>query len=176
MELSINAIITLVIAMTVLALGLGMIRGVLSFGGDSLASALEGYTIEFDATPSDSFVLSHPLTLKQGGPTIVLTSFYNTEYSQCDDIYLNAGAWISLDCTSLEIENIQTVPLDIPLGHAATLAASITLKSGTAPGTYPCIARVYCGTRSERASENGLVTQDPASDSLVNEPVFIEVR
>ncbi len=77
MELSINAIATMVIALTLLAFGLGLVTGVLNVGGDSLTQAIEGYSLEIPATSGEPLVVANPLKLKSVQSNVVLTSFYN---------------------------------------------------------------------------------------------------
>lgn len=175
MELSINAIVTIVIALTLLALGLGLTGGLLSFGGGSLAQAVEGYRLEIPATSGDPLVISNPLSLESRNSNIVLVNFYNVHTPLCDNDHITVGAWFYLDCPELSIRKMQTVTLDIPVGTQKTLGVSLYLADDVDAGTYSCFARIYCDKRYPRVND-GILIGDPQVDSVFSKAIFVEVR
>ena len=134
MELSINAIVTLVIAMTVLALGLGMLNGVLSFGGSSLASSIDGFSVDVPASSFEPLVIANPLKLNAVGSSVVLASFYNAGNSRCDQPSLLVGAWLYVECPDLPLKRTQTVTSDVSSGSFETLGLVLEFESGVVAG------------------------------------------
>lgn len=174
MELSINAIITLVIAMIVLGLGLGVVNGVLSFGGDRLAQTIDGYELYIPATSDDPIIAGNPIYLKQTGSTVVLTSAYNADNALCADDDKQVGAWPYLHCPDLSIQRIQSMPLDIPRGESKRIAMVITLESGVMSGTYPCSLHMYCDNIDDRTND-GIVSGDLDVGAIASEVLFVKV-
>lgn len=177
MELSINAIVTLVIAMTILAFGLGMINGVLSFGGSSLAQAVDGYRLDFPATSSDPLVSSRPIIFSEKKSNIILVSFYNTQTSRCDvSNSPSVGAWFDLACPDISFSRVQTVPLDVSPGSYSTLGVSVDLTQRVKSGTYTCFARIYCGNRGDLVSNSGIFDGDVGKDLVEVKSVFVRME
>lgn len=174
MELSINAIILIVIALTVLGFGLGITNGVLSLGGDVLAQSVEGYRLEIPASSTIPIVVSDPLRIRQGQPTVVFTNIYNRNTLSCDDSQLPSGLWLYLDCPDIDFSRIQTQVIDIPLSQQRAVGMVVDTSREVTKGKYPCTIRVYCENRDDRV-DDGIVTDDPAVRTIESKSLFVEV-
>lgn len=177
MELSINAIVTLVIAMTVLAFGFGLLSGVLSVGTNSLSQSIDGYTIDVPATSDNQLVVASPLRLDKVGSNVVIMSFYNKGNAQCDDVAndYSIGAWTVLDCEEDIVAELQSTTLDVPVGRAVTFGMVVDRNRDVLPGVYTCTMNMYCGKKERLVYD---ATQLPIQDMVpvYSKPLFVEVR
>ena len=78
LQLSINAIVVLVMAMVLLGLGLSFIRHLINQGKEKFIGAIDMTEIDNPATASQPLVVDHNVKLKSGGTTFLKLSYYNT--------------------------------------------------------------------------------------------------
>lgn len=174
MELSINAIITIVIAFLVLGLGIGLINGILSFGTGSLAQAVDSYRIEIPASPNTPLVVANPVKLRPASSTVVFTNIYNANNVECASTDIQVGAWLYLDCADISFSRIQTQLVDIQLGDQKPVGFVVDVPRDVPLGTYPCVLKLFCENRDNRANR-GIIAGDTESGVVLSKPVFVEV-
>lgn len=88
LNLSINAIVVLILAITMLGLGLGFIRNI--FGGASakIGQALEATTLKNPADSSNPLTIENKITMKVKGEKEIEVGFYNTDSVEKNEVNL----------------------------------------------------------------------------------------
>lgn len=121
MELSINAIVILIIAMVVLGIGILFIRGLFAKSAEKLTTAISTQEIKNPATPETPVVADREILISKTNPTKTLViSVYNIDRLIAGNVTVNMS-----DCVSGEsiIEGtggtpkyylFRTAPQDIP--------------------------------------------------------------
>ena len=108
MELSINAIVILIIAMVVLGIGILFIRGLFAKSAEKLTTAISTQEIKNPATPETPVVADREILISKTNPTkTIVVSVYNTDRISAPNVTIGMS-----DCVSGEsiIDGGVTVP------------------------------------------------------------------
>jgi len=155
MELSVNSIVILVIAIVMLGLILGFVKSKFSDLGNSLVKE------EPDASPAS---LSDPITISRytivtgaGKSEGIKVNMYNSGSSTL------TGAQPILSCSSttnpvkITSSNPQFNARDIGVGNSSSYGGVITISSGATKGTYLC---QFCMLNAASPAEGTLCTSN----------------
>ena len=139
MQLGINAIVVLIIALAILGLAMSFVTSLFKGGQEKLGSLI-GRTelpIHADATEPLKFERSD-ITIKSGKTTELKVSVYNSNFQADEDVFIRL-----VDCQDAEkeIENgidLSSLSQKIPLGTDGGYGVIITVSDEVEPGTYIC--------------------------------------
>ena len=96
MELSINAIVILIIAMVVLGIGILFIRGLFAKSAEQLTTAISGQQIANPATADTPLVADREVLLSKSNPTkTVVLSVFNTGTSPAINVAVSMSNCVS---------------------------------------------------------------------------------
>lgn len=129
LELSINTIIILIIAIVFLGIVLGFVTGV--FG--DLTTRLKGFpTLEIEPTAKEPITFI-PSVIERGKENKMTIGFYNNE--QAD---LSASVLLQIKCEGISAVAIKSSGLSIPVGSWKNYAALISVPADTPSGQHSC--------------------------------------
>jgi hypothetical protein len=169
MELGVNSIVVLIIALALLGLGIGFITNLFKGGQGKLGSLIERADLPVHADSSNPIAFdSSDMTIKAGSSGKLVVSVYNSDlgdgeigldFLKCVD---STGA--AYDYTYISIAAPpQTINLGTDGGYRAIINVA---KDGVAKGTYICT--LVAGSALE---EGGIDT----SSATVSQQLFINV-
>ncbi|MBW3022492.1 hypothetical protein KY308_00105 [Candidatus Woesearchaeota archaeon] len=133
MELSINAIVILIIAMVVLGIAILFIRGLFAKSGEKLTTAISSQELKNPATPDTPLVADREVLISRSNPTkTIVLSVFNSATQQAKEVQVGMS-----DCVSSEGElgsanySLRTVKQDIAqntyVGYQAIVSFDPTL-------------------------------------------------
>ncbi len=120
MQLSINAIVILIIAMVVLGIGILFIRGLFGKSAERLTTAISAQDIQNPATPDRPLVADKEVLLPKSNPTKTATmSVYNVAQNAVEDVTVNMSDCVAGQSTvesnaGIPYYSLKTAPQDIP--------------------------------------------------------------
>jgi len=129
MEISVNTIIILIIAIVTLVIVLGFITGTLQ----KLFDKADNFpSLEMEPTADDpiSFL---PATMSRGKANAMTVGFYNNELADIDSTVIP-----SITCQGTGNIEVVASGLNIAVGSWKEYSALVTVPSDTAPGQYSC--------------------------------------
>lgn len=118
MQLSINAIVILIIAMVVLGIGILFIRGMFGKSSERLTTAISSQDIQNPATPDKPLVADKEVLLPKSNPTKTITmSVYNIAKDEAVDVTVNMSNCVAgqstINSSTEEYWTLKTAPQDI---------------------------------------------------------------
>ena len=143
LNLSINAIVVLILAITMLGLGLGFIRTMFKGATSKLGSAVEGVSLKNPADASNPLTMDEKIDIKQGGENQIEVGIYN----KLSDEQTNVAIAIEScrDTGNIEmpsVPNLAAPPIrSLPTGESAGYKAILSLKGNRdylVGNTYIC--------------------------------------
>ena len=146
LELGINTIVILVIAMVVIAAGIAFIRGFFQLGEEKLKEPFNLADFGLKPSSTDPLVMqSGDVTIKRGNEKEIKVGYYNKENTAQNSIDLKMGVCKGRDNAGTEISVtpvITTVPVtEIKAGDSVGMRVLLRAKSGSEninSGTYIC--------------------------------------
>lgn len=159
MQLGINAIVVLIIALAILGLAMSFVTSLFK-GGEEKLGSLIGRTelpIHADATEPLRFERSD-ITIKSGKSTALKVSVYNNNFQSDEDIYIDL-----VGCTDAEGDSESGITLSslsqkIPLGTDGGYGVIISIDDEVDPGTYICSVEAVGDTSGNFVSEQLFIT------------------
>ena len=148
LQLSINAIVILVMAMVVLGLGLTFIRGLFNKGTENLGSVLDNTKLENPANPEQPMTVDRTVTTQAGDTARLRIGFYN-KWQKGSFSPQGSGSGGNLVCQGTGSNN-PGVPIASPQatvsnGEATAFEAVLRVPDDTLPGTYVCTVEMVGG-------------------------------
>ncbi|MEM4337012.1 MAG: hypothetical protein QXG86_03340 [Candidatus Woesearchaeota archaeon] len=118
MELSINAIVILIIAMVVLGIGILFIRGLFAKSAEKLTTAISAQELKNPATPDQPIVADREVIISRTNPTkTIIISVFNAGTQTAQGVTINMSDCVTSGTTELNAEadyTLKTAPQDIP--------------------------------------------------------------
>lgn len=143
LNLSINAIVVLILAITMLGLGLGFIRNVFGGAAGKVGAALEATSLKNPADSSNPVTIDDKITMKRTGEKEIEVGFYNTAVDPQENVRLRI--------TGCSASNGEIVPDDQLPVIAAPAAATVEPSDGTGfkaivsfPNESPLVGTYIC--------------------------------
>jgi hypothetical protein len=159
MQLSINAIVILVMAMAVLGLGLAMVRGLLGGGVDQLQTAIDGVDLTEEASSGKPLAGVNAIKIKRDTPEPVAVSFYNADNSACEgtgQATLDIICQLPTGVSGPMFADSQTIPVTAERGTATKVGGIFTTEQSA--GTYGCTINIMCtGSATPVESETAFI-------------------
>ncbi len=143
LDVSINAIVVIIFAITMLSLGLAFMRGTFGKIGGQVDGVISNAQLDNPPTAENPFVLSaNQISLKKGKTGTVKIGYYN-----------GAGnaETVSLTVTCSGITASPSSVADRVVNAGDALAWQISLKASQTPGTYTCSAQATGGAANRYA-------------------------
>jgi hypothetical protein len=147
LELSVNAIVVLVMAIAILGLGLAFIRGALGKAQTNVFRAIDNAQLENPATTEHPATVDRNILIKGTNPSELKLGFYNTGSDK--NIKPVVGNCQGVDTSGVEVTtamptfSISSGQLDAPAGTAIGFqglikAEGVSATTGPVAGTYTC--------------------------------------
>ncbi len=161
MQLGINAIVILIIALAILGLAMTFITSLFKGGQIKLGSIIERTDLPVHADPTNPIMFDNSqITIKQGGTGKVVMSVYNSNFGNQEEVALEMTNCVSSDpdaTGSIDI-GLSSPAQKIPMGMDAGYMAII--RVGDVPkGSYICVV--------EAANDEATVSQQLFIDVVV---------
>jgi len=146
LELSVNAIVILVMAIAVLGLGLAFIRGALTRGQSQVFRAIENADLENPASELSPLTLDYQVTASSRKAGDLHVGYFNVG-SEEQTITVDVTCY---DDASAELTGVSNtaLPLKASPGEAVAFITPVTVDSVTA-GRYSCLLNVTNATKTE---------------------------
>jgi len=128
-ELSINMVIIMILAVLVLLVGIGLITGVMQ----KLIKTVENYPTLEIPPDIDNPISFLPATMNRAIQNKMSIGFYNNE--QAD---ITTKTIPKMVCSGINNITVKALGLNIPVGSSNTYAALVTIPKSAAPGQYSC--------------------------------------
>jgi len=148
MELGINAIVILIIALALLGLAMAFITNLFKSGQGKLGSLIARTDLPVHADASNQLVFDNAdITAKVGTNSNVIVSVYNDKFSQTSPVNLSIA-----DCTNPTGDHpeitLSSLEQKIPLGTDAGYKAILTIPGGDSisTGNYICTVQATDGS------------------------------
>lgn len=125
LNLSINAIVVLILAITMLGLGLGFIRNIFGGASGKIAQALESTSLKNPADSSNPLTIDDKITMKRTAEKEIEVGFYNTDFEAQPTVTLDITG-----CSTSGGETFADAGLDLPI-IAAPASGEIGASEGT---------------------------------------------
>jgi len=147
LELSVNAIIVLVMAIAVLGLGLAFIRGALTRGQEQVFKAIDNAELDNPASADHPAVIDKNVDAKIGVDSQIKMGVYNSATETKTGVEPSLGDCIGTDATGLPVTLAANTDVamsggsqDVPGGSARAYQGLIKplQTANTKPGTYIC--------------------------------------
>ena len=131
LNLSVNAIVILVLAVVLLGLALAFIRGMFGKMTSKMGEIVDITQIEAKPTPDTPITIPNKITVKQGGNVQVQVGFYNRKGGTLSDVTLNITSCVDESGNSLtQLPTISAPKVDsIDAGKATGFNAIFSLKN-----------------------------------------------
>ncbi|MFH1174270.1 MAG: hypothetical protein V1725_04000 [archaeon] len=139
LELSVNAIVVLVMAIAVLGLGLAFIRGLIQKGQEKFDTIISGTELENPARADRPYIVQTEVAIKKGGFEKILGSVYNTGSAPMTVTPSFEGC-IGLADTDIMVTTGTDLP--VPEGQAIGFRAGVNVAAGVTAGQYTCIFNI----------------------------------
>ena len=164
MELSINAIVILIIAMVVLGIGILFIRGMFAKSSEKLVTAISAQQVKKTANADEPLVADDEVIISTAKPVTTLgISIYNNAAVEADDLTI----WIAPCISSLTgvnaLENITFTPVvngKVKGSEQSSYLTLVGMKKGrdNRAASYPFAAgdTLICTLSSESATVSEL--------------------
>jgi len=136
LNLSINAIVVLILAITMLGLGLGFIRTMFKGATGKLSGAIESTSLKNPADSTTPLTIDRQITLEAGEAQRIEIGYYNAFTQENRDVALttvscdNAGVFNDLKLSSISAEAV-------PAGESVGFNAILETES-VERGTFIC--------------------------------------
>ena len=128
-EISINTIIILIIAVIFLVLALGFITGIFR----DLTNQFKGFpTLEIEPTTKEPITFV-PSIIERGKDNKMSVGFYNNEQGDIPSTVVP-----KINCEGISAVTVKTSGLNIPVGNWKKYAALVSVPKNTQPGQYSC--------------------------------------
>lgn len=141
LSLSINAIVMLVMAITMLGLGLTFIRGMFSSGTSKLGSAIETTDLDNPPDSQNPVTIQNSVTVKANGDSVeVKVGYYNNQNDELVDIRPGIKSCIDENGDTVDSAEISMIaPVQsIDPGNAVAYKSIVKTGSLTGGSTYIC--------------------------------------
>lgn len=167
LELSINAIIILILAITMLGLGLTFTRGLFQSASSKMFQAVEGTSLKNPADAEHPITIDEQLTLKRNDQERLEVGFYNRANQAVTDVSLVITECIDTGGVNVQPENlprmiaptIDEVESATDVGFKTILTLD-TEGAGLTPNSYICTLRACTpastGSTSTSCDQNNL--------------------
>jgi len=161
MQLGINAIVILIIALAILGLAMSFVTNLFRKGEGQLGSIISNVEMPVRADASQPIKFGkRDIEVKSGSAdTQLKVSVYNNNnFEETDEVML------FLDCFDLEGERVdslylaappQKIPLGTDVGYGAIIVSDKNM-GGTSPGTYTC--RVIASTQENYETDSNAIS------------------
>ena len=139
MEMSINSIVILVMAMALLGLGLTFIRGMMGGATSKLGGSIEAADLSEPPTSEKPITMDRSVKIKSGSNVKLKIGYYNTGNQKV------TGAVPTVkSCTDLAAGDLTITALsqDVNPGSAVGFEVIMKVKTGVAQGTYGCSLKI----------------------------------
>lgn len=153
LQLSINAIVILVMAMVVLGLGLTFIRGLFNKGTQNLGKVLDNSQLENPANPQNPLTVDQTVTASAGDEVKLRVGFYNKWNTHTYSVE-GSGEQGGVLCEGPGQENSLSLTIASPSttvssGEAVGLQTVLEVpEENVYTGTYVCTIRIWEGGNS----------------------------
>jgi len=141
MELGINAIVILIIALALLGLGIGFVTKLFTASQSKMVRIIDRTELPIHADASNQMVFdTSTLQVKQGTDERLIVSVYNEGSNEAQDVRLMSSqcmdsAGVPTAPTDISIVSpIQSIPAGLDSGYSAIVAVA----SGADKGSYIC--------------------------------------
>ncbi|MBI4175761.1 MAG: hypothetical protein HY518_01020 [Candidatus Aenigmarchaeota archaeon] len=155
LDISINSIVVIIFAITMLGLGLGFIRGTFGSIGERVGDVISSTDLEKKPTASDPLTISTSrLEMKRGDTKIIQVGYYNFE-----DTDQNVG--LVVDCGSNPAIKL-TYPTDARPFRSTDSAGwkvSITASRNALSDTYACVVKSTVGSTTKKVQDFFIIIQ-----------------
>ncbi|MFH1174268.1 MAG: hypothetical protein V1725_03990 [archaeon] len=141
LELSVNAIVVLVMAIAVLGLGLAFIRGLIQKGQEKFDVIITGTELENPARADKPLVVDAELAVKRGSFGKMVGSVYNVDTAPINVSPVGYCPNGTVNNYSINITTGSMLP--VPDGQAIGFRAGIAVDSTVPIGTYTCIMDLF---------------------------------
>jgi hypothetical protein len=158
MQLSIEAIIILVIAFTLLGFGIVFVKNVFTKAGGSVDTQLGQATSVCNTANGNNPIIPDGFEVEQGGNTKQDVCVFNNAANPITSGQLKALGCI--DPAGNPVTDVDTIkfisaPLDVTRGDAKTLKTTVAIKPATPLGTYICNVQFEQSGNTEAAKRVG---------------------
>jgi len=165
LELSINAIIILILAITMLGLGLTFTRGLFKSASSKMFQAVEGTSLKNPADAEHPVTIDEQLQLKRNAQERLEVGFYNRANLAVNDVSLVISECIDTSGASVAEENlprmiaptINEVESATDVGFKTILTLESDSGSGLTPNSYICTLKA-CTPASTGTTSSECVT------------------
>ncbi len=143
LQLSINAIVVLVMAMVVLGLGLSFIRNLIGQGENQLGKTIDNIDLNLPASATDRITIPSEISLKRGGSTEVEVGFYNINSNglmASPALCKESGGKYKVGGSGWKLECVDTKKQKINDKQIVISAPAAKVESGTAEGFLAIIS------------------------------------
>lgn len=151
LQLSINAIVVLILAITMLGLGLGFMRSM--FGQttaqfEDVAESMKGQVIDEIKSSNEKVILNkYEISIKKSEEKEVYYGIKETSGNErCFAVNISCETGMAADSSGSDIDISTFNEYDVKGGQVAVLKAVIKANTEAAFTTYPCELRVCANT------------------------------
>ena len=142
MQLGINAIVILIIALAILGLAMGFITNLFQGGQEKLGSLIERTDLPVHADATNQIVFDiNDLKIKEGETGKLVVSVYNSNFGDTD-VFLSMPQCVDESGASVTSIDLgapgQKIPRGMDAGYKAIITIGGSSGSSTPPGTYIC--------------------------------------
>ena len=139
MEMSINTIIILIIAVIFLVMAIGFVTGLF----DELTTKLKGFpTLDIEPTAKDTITFI-PSVVERGKDNKMTIGFYNNEDSD-----VTTSIIPKINCERISAVTVNSAGLNIPVGSWKKYAALVSIPKNTPPGQYSCTITISAAEKT----------------------------
>ncbi len=135
LELSINAIVILVLAITLLGLGLTFIRGLFGKATDKLGGFVDATDLDNPPTAENPISIPDTIEITAGSTRELKVGFYNKASSTKQNVEFTLNGACSPALTALKIVS---PTITVKPSNAQGFKIIISVPSGTSADTYVC--------------------------------------
>jgi len=160
MELSINAIVILIIAMVVLGIGILFIRGMFAKAQVTTFKALTSQETTNPASADRPLIADREVTISNTNPTATLAvSVYNTGTSPATDIKINISNCIASSTGTDVTSSISFTPVTdaaVPSNQFSSFQTVIGMKKNATAYPFSAGDSIVCNLKSGSATNSNL--------------------
>ena len=140
LNMSINAIVVLILAITMLGLGLGFIRTMFKGATSKLAGAVESASLKNPADSSNPLTIDRQIQVKAGSSERIEIGYYNSGVAEVTGVKLAlTGCQGDAVLTVTDPFTLNTLASGaVKAGESTGYNGILAVKSGVPKGTYIC--------------------------------------
>ncbi len=148
MQISINTIVLLVLALVLVGFVIGSFTGMFNKGRESLLQSIEKLDAGPKATSFDLIAGGDAFKFKRNVDQIILVSFYNNGHPECEEF-----AELIMHCP-LGVEGVyaeegyENIDLPVPIGTEKTIGGVMKMGKNVPRKDIICTLKVRCGSQA----------------------------